>query len=233
MNRFHISVFILAFCLQLQATSAVAETTNIQEYKDGRQIEIQANPRGATIYVNPDYKPAMRIPPLAQNRPDSHEEFSVDGRYEPAWTLKIPKGRYPCFCDPPPATRESLPLDNIEPPQSMPPPPSSEPDQKFSDQIEKIINAKLKEQLVGVAFEDNKQLRFEVDYVVTKSNQFLFFREQKTTENRAFNAAVYQTVYRCCEHSTPTQKEFFGRRIQLRFVITPEGVLKSNSSKAN
>ena len=155
--------------------------------------------------------------------------------FEPAWAQKIPKDRYPCFCDPPPATYneqrvtryqfESSPIDVIT------------PSTYESIAMMNILRSKLKQTTTGLNLSD--QLCCEVKYRVTHENRLVGFVVRNLSEDKPFNAAVFQAIYLSCNHETPqtTTKQALQR--EYRFFFTPRDVFledpypgKANQQKA-
>ncbi|MCC7527254.1 MAG: hypothetical protein IT342_01955 [Candidatus Melainabacteria bacterium] len=224
----------MVFCFQLRASSAVAETTNILEYKDGipsgRQIEIQANPRGATVYLSPDYKPTSQIRPPVQNRPDSHKQFSIDDRDEPAWTLKIPKGRYPCICDPIPLEANEKAMRERAQFPSYLLSPWNETEIVIQAQIERVMYSKLKT-FIEDQFRKSKPLSCEIKYELTKDKAIRNIQIVRPSSDPEFTAAVLKVANSLGSSFVAAPFEFRNNSIQLQSIFTPDGVYPGFSRK--
>lgn len=139
---------------------------------------------------------------------------------EPAWAQKIPKDRYPCFCDPPPATYneqrvtrykfESSQIDVIT------------PSTYESIAMMNILRSKLKQTTTGLNFTD--KLCCEVQYRVTDENRLVGFVVRNVSEDKPFNAAVFQAIYLSCNHETPYTSEKRTSQREYRFFLTPKDV---------
>lgn len=147
---------------------------------------------------------------------------------EPAWTLKIPEGRYPCLCDTPPhlwgnkssSTRSDLDLD-FEMNESQ-----------FQEHIERIIFSRLK-LLIEHKFEKVGLLSCEVKYKLTRERSIKDVEIVVSSKNSEFDSDVLKALeslrFGFVGYPQKQGKKF----IEFQSVITPVGVYAGYSGKLN
>lgn len=139
---------------------------------------------------------------------------------EPAWAQKIPKDRYPCFCDPPPATYNEQRVTRYRFESSLV--DVITPSTYESIAIMNILRSKLKQTTTGLNFSD--QLCCEVKYRVTDENRLVGFVVRNLSEDKPFNAAVFHAIYLVCNHEAPQTAEKKTSQREYRFFFTPKDV---------
>lgn len=164
-----------------------------------------------------------------QGTPALAEAKSDDfGPGEPAWTLKIPKGRYPCLCDTPPhlwrnVNRSSIQVSDLAPEYEM----STD---QFQAHIERIIFSRLR-LLIEHKFDRAGLLSCEVRYKLTKDNTIKDVEVLVTSKNSDFDTSVLKALeslrFGFVGYPHKQGKSF----VEFQSVVTPDGVYPGFSGK--
>ncbi|HIA55407.1 MAG TPA: hypothetical protein EYN91_25540 [Candidatus Melainabacteria bacterium] len=158
----------------------------------------------------------MQCSPVAAETDSKADLFAPA---QPAWTSKIPKGRYPCICDPPMLDKaQQVKLYKSGESVTEVVIPSTEETISMMDSL----SSKLKQTITGQPYPDD--LCCEIQFRMTQERQLLGFVTRGLTADKAFNAAVFQAIYLSCDHKQPMSDELPKKQIEYRFFFTPKNV---------
>ena len=116
-------------------------------------------------------------------------ESLADG--EPAWTLKIPKGRYPCLCDTPPHLWRQKNTHRVQ--NSEETPQFEMTEAQFQTHIERTIFSRLR-LLIEHQFEKAGPLSCEVRYKLLKERTIENIEILVTSKNTEFDNYVLKAL---------------------------------------
>lgn len=147
---------------------------------------------------------------------------------EPAWTLKIPKGRYPCLCDTPPHLWRQQPHDSG--PRINTAPEFEMDEYQFQSHIERIIYSKLRFLIEG-KFKESGVLTCEVRYQLTRENSITDVEVLAPSKNSDFDSYALKALDSLKSGFVGYPHKQGKKFLVLQSVITPDGVYPGYSGK--
>lgn len=149
---------------------------------------------------------------------------------EPAWTLKIPKGRYPSLCDTPPRLWRQQPHDSGLGTDTGPEFEMNE--LEFQSHMERIIYSKLRF-LIEDKFKESGVLTCEVRYKLTQENSITDVEVLNPSKNPDFDSYALKALDSLKLGFVGYPHKQGKKFIVLQSVITPDGVYPGYFGKIN
>ncbi len=143
--------------------------------------------------------------------------------FDPHWTKRIPKDRYPCICDPIPFKvnenaineRAQFPSDLLS--------PFRDQEIVIQAQIERVMYSKLK-MFNKEQFGKRKPLSCEIKYELTKDKEIRNIQIVSPSTDPKFTATVLQAANSLGSNFVGIPFKLGSESIQIQSVFTPDGV---------
>lgn len=145
---------------------------------------------------------------------------------EPSWTLKIPKGRYPCLCDTPPSSYIHNPYSihsDLDPRYEM-------SEVEFQLHIEQIIFSRLK-LLIEHKYDRSGLLSCEVKYKLTKNKSIKDVEVLVHSTDANFDKEVLKALESLNFGFVGYPHKLKRDYIALQSIVTPDGVYPGSTGK--
>ncbi len=152
----------------------------------------------------------------------SQKEAVIDDCAEPAWTLKIPKGRYPCICDPFPLEANKKATERAQFSSDLLN-PFRESEVAIQAQIERVMYSKLK-MFCKEKFSKSKPISCEIKYELTKEKAIQNIEIVRPSSDPEFTAMVLKVANSLESSFVSAPFEFRNDSIHLQSIFTPDGV---------